>query len=487
MSKSNDPNKSPALVWFRRDLRLNDNPALNAAIATGAPVVPIFIWSPKEEGDWAWGGASLWWFHHSLKSLSADLERLTGSKLAVIQSKSAEAALERLREELNPSALYWNRRYEPHVIERDSKIKASFKSQGVDVQSFNGALLFEPHEVQNKSGNPFKVFTPFWKHCLTREFRVHHTKKLKPAVQFEGGVALDELKLTPNLPWANAFPDYWSPGERGAQENLDRFLKDAVNDYNEERNRPDHSGTSRLSPHLAFGEISPRQIVSGLLKAFKVETPSALPKDALVYLSEIGWREFAYHLLYHFPHTTTEPLRPEFAKFPWEESEEDLRAWQKGLTGYPIVDAGMRELWATGWMHNRVRMIVASFLIKDLRIHWIEGARWFWDTLVDADLASNTMGWQWTAGSGADAAPYFRIFNPVSQGERFDPEGDYVRKWVPELRKLPAKCIHQPWTASDWELKRWGVEIGKNYPERIVHHDTARKLALDAYKKLKDK
>lgn len=475
------------IVWLRRDLRLKDNPALNAAIATGSPVALVFIWAPEEEQPWEPGGASQWWLHHSLKSLDADVIEQVGTGLTVIHAADSLNALMECARGLNASAVYWNRRYEPHIIERDQRIKKALREEGLEVKSYNGALLFEPHEVQNKSGSPFKVFTPFWKHCLTREFVAPQSKSIQELVQWEKSIAIESLHLTPTLSWADPFPEYWTPGETAAHQNLKRFLKEAVDNYSEDRNRPDHSGTSRLSPYLAFGEISPRQIVDGLVRSLKTSSPSKLPKDAAIYLSEVGWREFAYHLIYHFSHTTTEPLRPEFADFPWEDNEEDLRAWQKGMTGYPIVDAGMRELWTTGWMHNRVRMIVASFLIKDLRIHWLEGAKWFWDTLVDADLASNTMGWQWTAGSGADAAPYFRIFNPVSQGERFDPEGDYVRKWVPELRKLPANCIHQPWTAKDWELSRSDVKLGETYPERIVHHDTARKIALDAYQKIKGK
>ncbi len=487
MNQDKANQQGPVIVWLRRDLRLKDNPALNAAIETGAPVILVFIWAPEEEDPWEMGGASQWWLHHSLKSLDSDLQEIAGSGLTVLKSTSSLKALKECADATCAQAVFWNRRYEPHIIERDQQIKKELRESGLEAKSFNGSLLFEPHQVQNKSGSPFKVFTPFWKHCLTRDFDSPHSKYIQSVIQWDQSIEIDSLQLTPTLSWADAFPEYWTPGEASAHESLKSFLKKAVQDYNDDRNRPDHQGTSRLSPHLAFGEISPRQIVDSLVKSMKSDSPGKLPKDASIYLSEVGWREFAYHLIYHFPHTTTEPLRPEFADFPWEKSKEDLQAWQKGMTGYPIVDAGMRELWTTGWMHNRVRMIVASFLIKDLRIHWLEGSKWFWDTLVDADLASNTMGWQWTAGSGADAAPYFRIFNPVTQGERFDPEGDYVRKWVPELRKLPAKCIHQPWTAKEWELKRSEVILGETYPERIVHHDTARKIALDAYQKIKGK
>jgi deoxyribodipyrimidine photo-lyase len=368
-------------------------------------------------------------------------------------------------------------------------VKEALRTEGLEVQSFNSALLFEPWTVANQEGKPFQVFTPFWRHCLG----LNEPAPPQPAPDALPGPArrpksepLAAFELEPKIDWAAGLRAAWQPGEAGAQAALRCFLEAAFTGYAQQRNRPDLPGTSRLSPHLHFGEIGPRQVWHGL-KAWAARRGMA---DAAwrgsQFLAEVGWREFAHHLLFHFPHTPTEPLRPEFARFPWRRHPEGLRAWQRGRTGYPIVDAGMRELWATGWMHNRVRMITASFLVKDLLVDWREGARWFWDTLVDADLASNTLGWQWTAGCGADAAPYFRIFNPVSQGEKFDPQGDYVRRWAPELAGLPAEWIHQPWAAPPEVLARAGVELGRHYPAPVVNHAIAREVALEAWAKIKD-
>lgn len=398
---------SVSIVWFRLDLRLHDNPALEAAAKLGE-VVPVFIWAPEEEGAWPPGAASRWWLHHSLKALAKDLGGL------VIRRGPSLDALRHLVKETNATAVFWNRRYEPALSARDTKVKQALLADGLKVESFNSALLFEPWEIKTGSGGPYKVFTPFYRACL-RKLEGRARPPGAPSDPLRGApggrtLPLDELGLLPKLDWARGFD--WQPGEAGARKQLAAF---SPKGYLEKRDLPAIAGTSRLSPHLHFGEISPRQ-------AWEAGNED--------YRRQLIWREFAHHLLYHFPATPDQPLKPQFEKFPWRKDAKGLRAWQRGETGFPIVDAGIRELWTTGWMHNRVRMVAASFLVKDLLIPWQEGARWFWDTLVDADLANNTLGWQWVAGCGADAAPFFRIFNPVTQAEKFDPTGEYVRRWV---------------------------------------------------------
>ncbi len=475
-----------SIVWFRLDLRFVDNPALETAVKRGGSVVPVFIWSPEEEGDWPPGGASRWWLHQSLAALDGALRKL-GSRLVIRRGPTLETVRALLRE-TGAKAVFWNRRYEPAVIARDAKVKETLRQEGLVVEDFNAALLREPWTIQNQSGKPFQVFTPFWRNCLAKPDPAEPLpapKILSAPAKWPQSVPLEELKLEPKLNWATGLRAAWQPGEAGATANLNRFLTRAFNDYSEQRNRPDLNGTSRLSPHLHFGEISPRQVWHGLRR---LATKRGLPVErwsGSQFLAEIGWREFAHHLLFHFPQTPTEPLRADFKKFPWRKDAAWLRAWQKGRTGYPIVDAGMRELWTTGWMHNRVRMIVASFLVKDLLLPWTQGARWFWDTLVDADLAQNTLGWQWTAGCGADAAPYFRVFNPISQGEKFDPQGDYVRRWCPELAKLPGEWLHKPWQAQSETLAHAGLALGRDYPEPIVSHAIAREVALEAFARTK--
>jgi len=478
---------STSLVWFRHDLRLADNPAWHTACTASKTVIPLFIWAPEEEGDWLPGGASQWWFHQSLHALGAAL-RAQGSRLLLRRGPSLETLLA-LARETGASAIYWSRRYEPAIIARDKTIKETLRAAGLQAESCNAALLREPWTIQNKSGKPFQVFTPFWKHCLT----LPDPPEPLPAPKIPGSpsrfptsLQLAELGLEPKIPWADGLRAAWQPGEFGALQQLNRFLATSFENYSAARNLPASPGTSRLSPFLHFGEISPRQIWHALRRhAEKRGLPIAAWR-ASQYLAEVGWREFAHHLLYHFPRTPAEPLRPEFAKFPWRDNPVGLRAWQRGRTGFPIVDAGLRELWATGWMHNRVRMITASFLVKDLLISWREGAAWFWDTLVDADLAQNTLGWQWTAGCGADAAPYFRVFNPASQGEKFDPDGAYVRHWCPELARLPADWIHRPHEAPPEILARAGLRLGLDYPEPLLSHAIAREVALEAYTRLRN-
>jgi deoxyribodipyrimidine photo-lyase len=476
----------PALLWLHYNLRLADNPALAAAVEHGGPVVPVFIWAPEEEGEWPPGGASQWWLHQSLAALDQSLRRI-GSRLVIRRGPTMET-LRALIAETGAAAVFWNRRYEPAVIARDAKVKEMLRNDGIKLESFNGALLHEPWTIRNKSDKPFQVFTPFWKNCLTQadpDQPLTEPKSIPAPAKWPQSLALETLELEPKIKWAEGLHAAWQPGEAGAAKNLKKFLAQAFDGYSEQRNRPDVAGTSRLSPHLHFGEISPRQIWHGLrATAAKRGLPTATWRNSQ-FLAEIGWREFAHHLLFHFPRTPVEPLRPEFKKFPWREDTAGLRAWQKGGTGFPIVDAGMRELWTTGWMHNRVRMIVASFLIKDLLLPWQDGARWFWDTLVDADLAQNTLGWQWTAGCGADAAPYFRVFNPVSQGEKFDPHGGYVRRWCPELAKLPDAWLHRPWETPVEILTRAGLQLGRDYPGPIINHAHAREAALAAFARIK--
>jgi deoxyribodipyrimidine photo-lyase len=445
------------LVWFRKDLRLADHPALHAAIQRGT-VIPVFIWSPDEEKPWAPGAASRWWLHHSLKALDAAL-RTHGARLTIREGPTLPV-LRDLLKSTQASAVYWSRRYEPAVIARDTVIKDALKHDGITAESFNSHLLFEPWTLKTQAGKPFQVFTPFWNACLKQpEPPTPYptpTRWTSPS-SWPSSRTVDDLPLLPALPWAAGFMPAWTPGETGAMQALDDFLDGVIAHYPVDRNRPDHAGTSRLSPHLHFGEIGPRQIWHAAHRRAVQGRASGFFHGMDIYLKEIGWREFAHHLLFHFPETPAKPLRESFQKLPWRKDAKALARWQKGQTGYPIVDAGLRELWATGWMHNRVRMIAASFLVKDLLIPWQEGARWFWDTLVDADLANNTLGWQWTAGCGADAAPYYRVFNPTLQGEKFDPEGDYIRKWIPEL----------------------GTSA---YPSPMVDHAEARLRALGAFK-----
>ncbi len=474
----------PALLWFRQDLRLSDNPALAAAVKSGAPVVCIFVLD--EELPHAPGAASRWWLHDSLASLAGDLERL-GAPLILRRGATANV-IASLVEETGAQRIFWNRRYHQAQIEIDKALKKSLEESGVTVESFNGSLLREPWELKTGSGGYYKVFTPFWKSLKTegpaRRKAVAAPKKIEAPNNLPKSDRLNDWGLLPENPnWAKDFERIWSPGERGARMRLQDFLAGAIGDYQDGRDRPDKDYTSRLSPHLAFGDISPLQIWLATHEA--MEAGSVSDGAGYKFLSEIVWREFSYTLLYFNPDLPEKPLREEFANYPWRDDPEGLKAWRKGRTGYPIVDAGMRQLWRTGWMHNRVRMIVASFLIKDLLIKWQDGEAWFWDTLVDADLANNSASWQWVAGSGADASPYFRIFNPVTQGEKFDPNGDYVREFVPELKDMPAKFIHAPWKAPAEVLEEAGVTLGETYPEPIVDHAFARERALDGYKKIK--
>ncbi len=471
----------PLLLWLRQDLRLSDHPALLAAIEAKCPIIPVFILDTTA-GVRPWGGASLWWLHHSLKQLAADFAA-RGATL-ILRKGPAAQILDELIAETRASGVYWSRCYEPYAIARDSALKASLQARGLGAESFNASLLFEPWQIKTKTGGPYQVFTPFWKTCLAAD---PPTPAEAAPDRIEGytgplkSLPLDDLLPLPTTPdWAHGLRDEWQPGEAGAQQRLQVFMDEAISSYKDGRNFPAQARTSRLSPHLHWGEISVRQIwhaASALAFSY--------PEDATHFLSELGWREFSHHLLYHFPHMPTEPLNPKFKAFPWQSDEEALQRWQKGQTGIPIVDAGLRELWHTGWMHNRVRMIVGSYLVKNLLIPWQEGEAWFWDTLVDANLANNCCGWQWIAGCGADAAPYFRIFNPMLQGTRFDGDGAYVRRWCPELAALPDKYIHAPWDAPPVVLTEANLRLGETYPLPMVEHNAARDRALAAYSEIK--
>jgi deoxyribodipyrimidine photo-lyase len=474
------------LVWFRQDLRLADNPCLSAALERGEPVIPVFIFTPQEEGAWAPGGASRWWLHHSLARLDEELRAL-GSRLVLRRGEDSLIELQRLAQDCHAQHVHWNRRYEPAIVLRDQAIKAALTEAGLGAHSYTGALLHEPWSVANKTGNPYQVFTPFWRHCLSLPDpgqTLPAPAHIPAAERWPESLELAQLALLPRVDWPSGMRAAWTPGSAGAHAALAHFLTDIQDEYANDRDRPDRDGTSRLSPHLHFGEISPRAVWNEVRRFALARGQYATWRESR-FITELGWREFAYHGIYHFPHIPEKPLNERFARFPWKNNPPGLQAWQRGRTGYPIVDAGMRQLWNIGWMHNRVRMIAASFLVKDLQLSWNEGARWFWDTLVDADLASNTLGWQWVAGCGTDAAPYFRIFNPVTQATRFDPDGTYVREWVPELARLPREWIHEPWAAPTGVLNEAGVHLGMNYPQRLVDHDQARLDALAALATLK--
>ena len=457
------------------------------------------MWEPRERRDWAPGGAARWWLWHSLTSLDRDLSRV-GSRL-LVQRGDPVAAVAALAELAAAEAVVWARGLEPDEAADDDALKAALSARGIGaVVAPQANLLADPLSVRTRDGRPYTVFTPFWRARLAAgapEEPLPAPQALPPAPAEPRGLALSALEAEALRPWTAAFGDAWRPGEAGAQARLEAFLEGPLAGYASERDAPGTEGTSRLSPHLRWGEVTARQVwhaVSGTLAEAGLEVEAALGpanwdteqapglrRSAGAFLRQLGWREFGHHLLAAFPHTTTQPLHDRFAAFPWREDPAALEAWRRGRTGYPIVDAGMRELWATGWLHNRARLLAGSFLVKDLLLPWQIGAAWFWDTLVDADLADNTLGWQWVAGCGADAAPYFRIFNPVTQGRRFDPDGAYVRRWAPELGGLDARDIHAPWTAPEDALPAAGVSLGESYPEPLVDHGEARSRALAAY------
>lgn len=465
------------IFWFRQDLRLADNPALTAAVGAGA-VLPVYILDDESAGQWALGGASRWWLHESLTALDRSLD----GRLVVLRGPAAQS-IKALVRETGARGVYWNRCYEPWRLRRDQNLERDLTAAGCRAASSNGSLLWEPWQVLKADGRPYKVFTPYYRNGCLKE---PEPRKPLPVPDLELAprpaaptLTISDLDLVSPLDWPEKLAPHWRIGEQGAQEQLARFMATGLTGYRQHRDFPARPHVSRLSPRLHFGEISPHQI-------WHAAGGGAAPdEDRTHFCTELGWREFSYYLLYHFPTMPSENLQARFDRFPWQWESPALAAWQRGQTGIPMVDAGLRELWQTGFMHNRVRMLTASFLVKNLLLDWRLGAQWFWDCLVDADLASNSAGWQWVAGSGADAAPYFRIFNPVTQGRKFDAAGEYVRRYVPELADLPDKYVHCPWEAPAEILAEAGVKLGRDYPTPIVSLKTSRERALEALATLK--
>jgi deoxyribodipyrimidine photo-lyase len=467
--------KKSCIVWFNQDLRTSDHAPLQAAVKLGYDVIPLYIHSTDPD-PWPMGSASRWWLHHSLIQLSSKFLQ-KGAPLIIRQGRVIHV-LKEIFKATGASALFFHHRVEPFA----RQVEKDLEGLGCQLHGFFDQLLFTPGTVLNGKSEPYRVYTPFYNACLkmpSPRLPIAEPKDLPGASKTIDSMRVEDLDLLPSIPWDNEFSLLSTPGEEGARLRLKQFLSKGIVDYGKQRDFPSIDGTSLLSAHLHFGEISVFQMWQAILKSVgEVGRP---------YMRQLLWREFAHHMLYYFPHTDRAPLRDEFIDFPWKTDKKHLSLWQKGQTGYPIVDAGMRQLRRLGWMHNRLRMIVGSFLVKDLLIPWQEGARWFWDTLIDADLANNSFGWQWVSGCGADAAPYFRIFNPVTQAEKFDPEGIYVRAFVPELKNLPNEWIHKPWQAPESILRSAGVVLGKNYPYPIVDHEKARKLALESFQHLSKK
>ena len=474
------PLPQSCLLWFRQDLRLTDNPALVAAAAKGS-ILPIYIYDTAHPKQWQMGAASRWWLHHSLTALDQSIEGhlriFMGDPLKIIPELLNQTGIR---------SIVWNRCYEPWQIQRDTQLKKQLLEDEIEVESFNGTLLWEPWKIHKEDGSPYKVFTPYYRRgCLNAPEPRRPSKapqKMKWMHPRLNDTCLSDLALMPTINWYEQIAAQWQPGEAGAQEHLSRFIDDNIQNYKQGRDYPNLKSTSRLSPHLHFGEISPNTVWHRARQAFNSNIRNA---NLDCFLSELGWREFSYYQLFHFPDLPEKNFQEKFDRFPWGKDTAALKAWQKGQTGVPIVDAGMRELWQTGYMHNRVRMIVGSFLVKNLLQHWSQGEQWFWDCLVDADLASNSASWQWVAGSGADAAPYFRIFNPVTQGQKFDANGAYVRQYCPELSEVPDKFIHCPWEASPNVLQQAGLELGVDYPKPIVDLKASRQRALIAFSQIK--
>jgi deoxyribodipyrimidine photo-lyase len=465
----------PAIVWFRRDLRLTDQAALAAAVASGAPVLPVFVLDDGKAGAWKAGGAARWWLHHSLTQLHAAL-RHHGTGLVLRRGDSAEVILA-LAKEVDACAIHTGILPEPWERAADDAVAKHLKGTDCAFHRHQTVLLHDPDAITTQAGKPFGVFTPF-ANAFLRSVPIGTPapapKRIKGA-DLPASEDISDWALRPTITWDAQFAGAWAPGEAGAAATLDRFLDEAVNGYDVGRNEVSKAGSSSLSPFLHWGEISPTQVWAATLR-----TDHPHSAGAVAYRRELIWREFAAHVLWHHPTVPEEPLRPEFKAFPWRRDPRALKAWQRGQTGVPIVDAGMRQLWSIGWMHNRVRMITASYLVKHLLVPWEDGQAWFWETLVDADLGNNSVNWQWVAGCGADAAPFFRIFNPVLQGTKFDPDGDYVRRWVPELTKLDTRFIHEPWAAPNTALAAAGIILGKTYPKPMIDLAEGRARALAA-------
>ena len=469
-------NSNRNILWFRNDLRLSDNPALNSAVRTGI-ILPVFVHDETHAGDLKLGSASRVWLHHSLQSLNKSLD----GHLVVLSGDPLEL-IPQLVARYNITQVCWNRQYEPWAIKRDTELKTLLKESGVMADSHNGSLLWEPWDIHKADKTPYRVFTPFFrKGCLNApEPRKPLSKPLKLSIlEHQEPTSVDSLNLMPSIPWCEPLLDHWEIGEAGAKKRLNKFIASGIKKYKEGRNFPAETHVSSLSPHLHFGELSPNQ-------AWHEARNRPMDENVDHFCSELGWREFSHNLLFYNPDLPTTNLQKKFDKFPWSSDTDHLTAWQRGLTGIPFVDAGMRELWATGTMHNRVRMVVGSFLVKNLLLDWRHGERWFWDCLFDADLANNSAGWQWVAGCGADAAPYFRIFNPVTQGQKFDPSGAYIRQYIPEIAMLPNKYLCNPWEAPSDVLRSAEVTLGITYPKPIISLSNSRSLALQAFASTKE-
>ena len=468
--------KKISIHWFRQDLRLSDNPALTKA-AEHEAVLPIYILDDENAGNHVMGGASRWWLHHSLEALNLSL----GGTLSVYQG-NPQVVLDNILTCFDVEAVYWNRCYEPWRMHRDALIKVNLKTRGIEAHTFSGSLLWEPWTIKKDVGTPYKVFTPFYRKGCLNSVEPRSPLSTPENANYVGDLdhsGIDALGLLPKkIPWDKKLEPHWDIGEEGARKRFEAFADEGLSFYKEGRNLPAKSYVSRLSPYLHFGEISPNQLWHAVRSIGD-------DKDIEHFCSELGWREFSYSQLYHNPELPRKNLQSKFDSFPWVENADHLHAWQTGKTGIPMVDAGMRELWQTGYMHNRVRMIVGSFLVKNLLLHWNHGERWFWETLIDADLANNSASWQWIAGCGADAAPYFRIFNPVTQGQKFDPDGKYVRQYIPEIASLPNKYLFNPWEAPELVLRESCIKMGSTYPYPVVDLKQSRESALEAFQSLK--
>ncbi|AYF07211.1 MULTISPECIES: cryptochrome/photolyase family protein [Bacillus] len=469
------------IVMFQKDFRLYDNPALFEAAQSGE-VVPVYV----HDETFSMGSASKWWLHHAIIDVKKQLEAL-GSTLIIRKGNTQEEILS-LIEQLGITAVYWNICYDPERLQSNQKMKMMLEDKGIICKGFNSHLLLEPWIIKKKDNTEYKVFTPFYnafqKQVIPKP--ISKVQRIKGGNSLPASLSVSKLHLLPTIPWTSHIESMWEPTEEGAYKTCKKFFSSKLASYSEGRDFPNENAHSMLAPYLSFGQISVRWMYHYLINKSTERQCSLFEKQVNSFIRQFIWREFSYYLLYHYPFTVYKPLNKSFEHFPWNNEEELLTVWQKGDTGYPFIDAGMRELWQTGFMHNRARMAVASFLVKHLLIPWQEGAKWFMDTLLDADIANNTMGWQWVAGSGADASPYFRIFNPITQGEKFDKDGEYIRKWVPELRDMPNKYIHKPWEAPEHILQEANIQLGHTYPLPIVDHKAARERALCAYKSMKE-
>lgn len=474
--------QNPVLLWFRRDLRLSDHTALRRAVSMDRPLLPVFVWDEASAGRWAPGAASRWWWRRSLAALHEALGR-EGSRLVIRRGRALETLLD-LARETGAGRIVAHAFYEPIGDRSEDDFAAACRAEGLEAEFVGGCLLTPPGRLRTGGGGPYRVFTPYWRKLITEPIAAPLRKPARWASprRWPAGLDAAELGRAPGAGRAGGLAEAWTPGETGAQRLVERLVRRVLDEYDEGRDVPGRDATSRLSAHLHFGEVSARQLWHRVLARDERDRRMGRGDG---FLRQLAWREFAHHLLYHFPHTAQAPLRPEFGRFPWRTAPAQEERWREGRTGIPIIDAGMRQLQQTGWMHNRVRMLVASFLTKNLRIRWQTGAAWFWESLVDADLANNTLGWQWVAGCGADAAPYFRIFNPVAQGQRYDPAGAYVRAFLPELGRVPDAHLHRPADAPPEVLRRAGVTLGVDYPRPMVDHAATREQALEAYQRMK--